>query len=542
MADSIRRIDWSLVGALVSRELRLVLRGKDWARTVARSVAPITLLALFMVLQSGALAVNRGPSRLTGVNVWLLLLALSVAWSMGTLTARRVRAEMPGGALDELLLAGCTPPLVLTAKCIAHGLGAVFLVAAFLPSLLLVTAVKGLPPTSALLIAFTLLGCAGIGVLSGLETVLPGTSVVFRTLGLLILFRTAVQAGISPALFSSPIGSWLARILFFHPLLTLISTLDHRPRGWIEGMVVWLLYLVVMAWVIILRSRKDWKSHTPVWEAIVANIAGGKDSRWRPGADIVDGNSRWAKFVRRMAERSDPRFAISWLSLRTTSQFAVGWGILLPTFFLMPKTLKIPGGETFRPIAVYLLWTTCAMAAHHAGEALARDRTQGRWSDLALLPVSNRDLLVGKLLPPLRSVVAPWLLSLIALVVAAWFSPTLVDRPDWYLCVLAALGVLPPLHLLLGAILGLRAPSSGEAHWQIGIWITAFPYLLLLVMIFAGHLPVLFALSPLAGLIRCAAEARVAAGMWAGLALAPLLAVCLWKLLSLQLRRWALAF
>jgi hypothetical protein len=532
-----RQIDWSTVGALAVRELRIVLRGRDWARTLVRSVALVTGLALLLVLQPNALASARGPGVLTGFNFWLILTAFSTIWSVGALAGRRVQAEMPGGVLDELLLAGCSPASVLVAKGLAHSAITVLLVAAYLPAALLITAVKGLPAIHALLVALTVGAGAGLGLLGGLSSVLQGTQLVFRISGTLWLLGSTARVAVNPSAFASPVGKMVASILFFNPFGVLISTLDSRLRGWQEGMVIWFLYLAVGVYGLVRGAAKEW-SLQPKLPTPVLSIK--SVSWWRPGAAVANHNTRWADFIRRMSQRSDSRDAIAWLSLRTTPQICVGAGVLLPTFFLIPKGFPPDLGELFRACAVYLLWTTCALVAHHAAEALAKDRAQGRWLNIALIPVSNRELLVAKLLPAFRSVQALWLLALIALTIAAAFPPSILTKSEWYFCTLVAIGTLPLVYALLGALIGLWAPSPAEGQWQIGVWITALPYTVLILNIFTGRVPLLFAISPLSGLIRYVKDTTIVQGMWAGIVLYALVGVFIWWMLSLQLRRWAL--
>jgi hypothetical protein len=165
---------------------------------------------------------------------------------------------------------------------------------------------------------------------------------------------------------------------------------------------------------------------------------------------------------------------------------------------------------------------------------------QGRWDDLSLLPISNRELVLGKLLPPLRSVAVLWFLGLAALIGSALLFPTSpLRKPEWYLFAVMALVVLPPNQLLLGALMGLRAASTGEAQWQIGVWVTALPFLVLMLMLLTGATPLLFTVSPLAGFIRYTDDAHIASGMWLGLVVSACLGIAVWQGLSLRLREWA---
>jgi hypothetical protein len=185
-----------------------------------------------------------------------------------------------------------------------------------------------------------------------------------------------------------------------------------------------------------------------------------------------------------------------------------------------------------------LLWLTCLIAGHNGCAPFAQERDQGGWEELALLPLSERELALGKIAPGISA----WLLPLGATALS-WCMAAL--RPagagvDWWCWGAVSLLLLPPSYAALGALLGLVSPTSDEAHWRLALITTGLPALLGTGALFGLQLIGAEAICPLFTALRSAGTATFGLAAWVGTLLYAVAGgVAAW-LVSTRLRSWAL--
>jgi hypothetical protein len=529
--DDWRQTDWEVVRTLLFRETLLTVRSRAWARLLAWYAAAVAFLALVPGFYRLVPDRWHQPSSAWWFRAWVLVVAFLLFFVVSGWTRQRVARELRGGALEEIVLTGSGPADILLGKVLATLAVAGTLALATLPALLFAAAWGGASGAAVLRVLLTLTLAAYLGLGIGLEA-------LFRQDGTASNLGSAWNwywlTGVLGAIGSftqqfCAAGSLLRYpqrwFLAYNPLSTLLSAAGYRPHNWLIGFVVFVAFVSAVTLANLRLLRREW-AHGADRVQTAGTLAGLIRAGKRGDRSPDFGSGPLPAWERRFGAR-----------IRMDD---VALGILIGALIAFTLAAVITGawGIAGRWCFALFFWLTCLVGAQNGCAALAHDRTLNRWSELALLPLPNAELLRGKLLPQWqdwRLLAAGAALGLLTAAIAGG------GGPEWLVWSAAALILLPCAATLLGAVLGVLSPSQGEAHFRVSCAFGLLPLLL-----FAGGLAGLAPdpaalLSPPAAALDSALTGRVPSTAWLGLLLYTAAGALALLALTARLRDWVLA-
>lgn len=557
--------DGHTVAAMAARELGLILRSRDWSRFTGMWLGIAALSVAAPLLYRSELGQWREP----GGAFWFLVggygLQLGFAGAMAQWSIRRLRRDLHTARLDELLLTRCSAADIAMAEALAAAVATLWLVAATFPICLFLSALVGQGFATAARLALSLAPAGALGVWFGLGWGLAFA--VRRTSGAGALTDWWVRSPLIPiwavwcflgafpviwavlALIPGGLGvmqaaayalGWVAMQILRHwnPALTVAGAAGLVPTTWFTDWLVLALFFVFMMRKSVdgvqlalahLGERDAQKADTMYWihhdGQFFTQFGGGapRTPQYRDGGNPV------AAFDVALGHRV---YLHPFL-------WTVG---LLAYLFLLGWSLLVPEHGRFTAIAAVLIPATGALLLMSGGVAVSFgwERDQQRWSELAVLPIENVRLALGKIKGVVRPTLWIGLLASLTAVLLGWRGAL-----HWHASLWFALHVLlfPVVLAFVSATLALTTPTVGEALYRWAI-LGAIPTLATalpppvgggagLAAPFSPPVMVLFLVlsEPSAALIR---------GAWISLGLEAVGLLGGLAVLALFLRRWTL--
>jgi hypothetical protein len=473
---------------MAARELSLILRSRAWHRFTGMwllTAAAVLLVPILYRCQVGGW--NTLPDSFWfGAAGYALQLALALSMSQWTL--RRLRRDLSTARIDELLLTRCSPADIAMAEALASAVASGWLVLATLPLCLLLSAMAGQGFGTALRLALTLAPAAGLGVWFGLgwglaftlrRTSSPGGLTEWWVkVPLVPIWAVWCLLGAFPVIWASleliPGGHavvqaaalglrWLLTEIArnWNPLLAVAASAQPGATPWLTDWLVLLLFLFFM-----MRKSVD-----AVQSAL--SRLGERETRH---PDLVYWMHHDAQYFTQYAgrERTPPRYRDHG---NPVAAFDVArghrvflhpflWTVgLLAYLFLLGWSMLVPPLGKVTGIVAVLIPATGALLLMSGGVAVSFgwERDQHRWLELAVLPIDNWRLALGKLKGVVRPTLWIGFMASLTAVLLGWRGVL-----DFHASLWMALHVLlfPVVLASISATLALTTPTVGEALYR----------------------------------------------------------------------------
>jgi hypothetical protein len=478
--------DGPAVAVVAQRELSLILRSREWHQFLGKWLVLCSAVLAVPILYRSNIGSWTQPSGL----VWLTILGYTLqglcALAMVQWTIRRLRRDLYTSRLDELLLTRCSAADVAMGEALASAVASLWLVAAAFPVCLLVSAMGGQGWKTAVLLALSIAPAGALGVWFGM-----GWGLAFT------LRRSAAIVPLTKWWFLGP----------FLPIVIAWSILGAVPLIWavlglipggvkLLGGVFWFVASgvrqVVQHWnplLVIGAATGIWKS---TWLTDWLVLMGVTTFMMRKSMDAVqmalgslaDRDVRhhvgeaWihhdAHYFEEEGQRKRPVYREGANPI-AAFDVALGHRVYLHPFFwcvglmaflfLIGWSMLVPAYGRGTAAAAVLLPATAALLLMSGGVAISFgwERDQHRWPALAVLPISNARLALGKI----KGVVRPtlWLgfLASFTALLMAWRGALPWDCALWMsLHVL----VFPVALAFVSATLALTTPTLAEALYR----------------------------------------------------------------------------
>lgn len=555
--------DGHAVAAMAVRELSLILRSRDWHRLLGIWAVVTSAILFLPILFRSEIGSWQSPSG-TG---WFVLcgyaLQIGVWFTMVQWTVNRLRRDLYNDRLDELLLTRCSAADIAMGEALAAAVASLWLVVVAAPACVLLTAVAGRGPDAALRLALTLAPSAAFGVWFGMGwglafTLRRSAAMVAMTdwwvktpmmpiwffwaaLGLFPLLWgmvALIPGGNLFLLTALGVFQWAVQqvVWHFNPLLTVGAVVGFWPSTWFTDWVVMIVLMFFMmrksmdAIQISLSSlpeRDNIRKDADHWVHHDGHFFTQYSDDRRRQALYRDGGNPIAAFDVALGHRVYLH-PFLWALAIMLYLFLLGWSMLVPTM------------GTVTGVAAVLVPATGALLLMSGGVAVSFgwERDQHRWPTLAVLPISNIRLALGKIKGVVRPTLWVGLVASLTALMLGWRGAIHTDAALW----LSLHVVLFPVTLaFVSATLALTTPTVGEAlfRWAVlgaiptlafvlpppiggeGGWALPFsPPFLVLVLVLSGPSP---------ELIR---------GAWISLGLEVFGIITSLLILGLLLRRW----
>lgn len=480
--------DGHAVAAMAARELSLILRSREWHRLLALwTVAAAALLSLPILFRSEIGSwqspTNAGWFVLCGyglqVGVWLTM----VQW-----TVSRLRRDLYNDRLDELLLTRCSAADIAMGEALAAAVASLWLVLATAPVCVLLSAMAGHGIDAAVQLALTLAPTAAFGVWFGMGwglafTLRRSAAIVAMTdwwvktpmlpiwfiwavLGFIPLFwgvLALIPGGKLVLLTALGVFQWVVQKVVWHlnPLLTIGAAIHYWPSTWLTD---WLVLVVLMLFMMrksmdaiqislaTLPERDIVRKEADHWIHHDGHFFTQYSDNRRRQANYRDGGNPIAAFDVALGHRVYLH-PFLWAVAIMLYLFLLAWSLLVPTM----------GADT--GVAAVLVPATGALLLMSGGVAVSFgwERDQHRWPTLAVLPVSDLRLALGKIKGVVRPTLWVGLVASLTALLLGWRGAIHAESALW----LSLHVLLFPVTLaFVSATLALTTPTVGEAIFR----------------------------------------------------------------------------
>jgi len=554
--EEIQDVDWQVVRSLLGREAMLTLRSRAWARLLAWFTFGTSLLALLPILYRMAPGHWHRPTNQAWFGIWALGTGLALLSAVSGWTRRRIARELRAGALEEILLTGSGPADILLGKSIATAWMAGLLVLVAVPPGILAAAIGGRDLSTLLRVSVTLVCCAYLGLCVGLEASFrrPGSRSTFGRMWnwyYVLLFVGNLGRIANWSVLSLP-RQWIVR---YNPISTLFAATGLRPERWPLGLLLFGLLLVVLTLINFRLLRSEWSQ-------AVDRAASGtwfrrlfRPARTRPSVSELP-ESAVAVAPGQVAQHgssgpppkvvpADPTLMLDYgrnpliaFERQFGHHLRVRRWVWIVAALVVAVWLFLPEPVMGRFLFGLLLWFTCLIAAHNGCAPFAQERDRRGWEELALLPLSERELVLGKITAGVGAWLPPLAAAAVSLLVSA--LRTQGEASSWFAWGAGSLLLLPPAYLALGALIGLVNHTSEEAHWRVALISTGLPALLFTGSSFGLQLAGAEVLCPLFAALSGAPSGYAGVAAWMGTLLYAAAGGIAGWLVSTRLRSWAL--
>ncbi|HEU4753010.1 MAG TPA: hypothetical protein VFU47_07865 [Armatimonadota bacterium] len=480
--------DGRAVAAMAARELSLILRSREWHLFAGKwclLTAAILLIPLLYRSDFGNWSRPSGPG-------WFVLcgyaLQIGLGLSMVQWTMRRIRRDIHTNRLDELLLSRCSPADIAMGEALASAIASLWLVVAAFPACLFVSAMGGLGVAGAVRLAISLAPAGALGVWFGMgwglafalrrtAAIVPLTQwwflgpfmpiyVGWAALG---CFPTAwallrlipggerFLGGVVGVLF------WLAKAVVQHgnPLLVVGAAGGQWGSTWITDWLVLFLISVFMMRKSMdavqlslgsLEERERRQDGEDAWIHHDSHHFVQYDEKRRREPNYRDGGNAVAAFDAALGHRVFLHPFI-WTLLLMAYLFMVGWSLLVPDMGALTAT------------AAVLIPATAALLLMSGGVAVSFgwERDQHRWPALAVLPIPDISLALGKIKGVVRPTLWTCLLASVTALVMGWRGALHMEVALW---MALHVTIFPIALACVSATLALTTPTLGEALYR----------------------------------------------------------------------------
>jgi hypothetical protein len=480
--------DGHAVAAMAAREFSLILRSRDWHRLLGMWAVITGALLFLPILYRSEIGSWQSP---TGTG-WFVIcgygLQIGVWLTMVQWTVSRLRRDLYNNRLDELLLTRCSAADIAMGEALAAAVASLWLVAVAAPVCVLLASVAGRGPDVALRLALTLAPTAAFGVWFGMGwglafTLRRSAAIVAMTdwwvkTPMMPIWFFWAALGLFPLLWGMvaliPGGNlflltllgvfqWVVQqvVWHFNPLLTVGAVVGFWPSNWFTDWVVMLVLMLFM-----MRKSMD---------AIQISLSS------LPERDIVrkdtdhwihhDGHffTQYSDDRRRQALYRDGGNPIAAFDVALGHRVYLHpflWAIAIMLYLsLLGWSLLVPSMGTGTGVAAVLVPATGALLLMSGGVAVSFgwERDQHRWPTLAVLPVSNIRLALGKIKGVVRPTLWVGLVASFTALVLGWRGAIHIDSALW----LSLHVLLFPVTLaFVSATLALTTPTVGEALFR----------------------------------------------------------------------------
>lgn len=480
--------DARTVAEMSARELSLILRSRAWHRFVG----------MWLVLGAAVLAVpilyrsEVGNWREPGSAVWFVTcgytLQVAAAAAMVQWSLRRLRRDLSCARIEELLLTRCSAADLAMAEALASAVASLWLVAATFPLCLFLAAMAGKGVDTAVRLALSLAPAAGLGVWFGLgwglafalgrgggigaltewwiKMPLVPIWAVWSVLGAfpVVWAVLALIPGGQQVATAAALGlRWLALHLLYHwnPFLTVPGSAGLVQTTWLTDWLVLALFLLFMmrksmdavqSALSRLGDREAVRADLVYWVHHDGQYFTQYGERRRPDPQYRDGGNPVAAFDVARGHRVFLH-PFLWTVALLGYLFLLGWSLLVPPFG------RVTG------VAAVLIPATGALLLMSGGVAVSFgwERDQHRWPELAVLPVENVRLALGKIKGVVRPTLWIGLLASLTALLLGWRGALHPEAATWM-----ALHVLlfPVVLAFVSATLALATPTVGEALYR----------------------------------------------------------------------------
>ncbi|MGV3721613.1 MAG: hypothetical protein ACO1SX_11945 [Actinomycetota bacterium] len=524
--EELADVDWEVVRSLWAREMLIAIRSRAWMRLLAWFAFGTALLALLPLLYRLAPGHWVTPGNFRWLQVWSMGTAVLLLAAVSGWTRRGIARELRGGALEEILLTGSGPADILLGKSLAAACLTSLLVLAAFPALILAVAIGGRDPFALPRLALTLACYAYMGLCLGLEYSFrqPGSSTtlsrMWSAIWLVMLIGNLARFAVN--------WTWLAAprkfLIAYNPISALMAAGGGRVERWPLGIALFLVLLILLTLVSFRLLRREWSE---------------------AAAKLDEGNwIRRALRPRREEAAGETESRPVWDNAIRSFEETFGYRIRIPkwvwivTAVVASLLLLIPKPEIGRSLFALFFWAAAATAAHNGCAAFARERETGRWEELALLPLTDREIAAGKISTGGRTWMGLALLGAGCLIASAlWAGKANLDLWVWAAVSLIA---VPWAMTRLGGLLGLITANAEEAQWRISLLSTALPTLLSMGALNGFQLDWASAISPGLAAVMSIAAGALPSSAWLGSTLYALLGAAAGWLVSTRLRHLAL--
>ncbi|MCC2668764.1 MAG: hypothetical protein K0Q72_1235 [Armatimonadetes bacterium] len=533
--EELQEIDWGVVRTLIGQEALITIRSRAWTRLIAWFASGTILAALLPLFYRSAPGHWVTPPNRVWLVIWTGGTALALLAAVSGWTRRRISRELRAGSLDEILLTGSGPADILLGKVLATAGLALLLVIVAFPSALIAGAVGGQSLPAMLRLSLTLGFCAYLGLCVGMEYSFrsPGSRSSFSKLWTcfyVVLFLGNIARIVNWSFLAAP-RRW---IIAYNPVSTLFAATGSHSERWPIGITAFGVLLVVLTLVSFRLLRREWAQ-----AAERAGEGSWLDRVFRPKVNRETlAMNRGEKFhggALALEYRGNP---IEVFERRFGHRLRVERWAWVVLSLLAGILMVFPTASFSRLVFAAALWGACLLAAHNGCAPFARERESGRWEELCLLPLSDREIAGGKLLVGGKSWLYAVVIAAVALVPGSFWR--VQPEPQWVLWSLVTLLVLPPSMGLLGALLGLLTHSAEEAHWRVSLLSTAVPALLLAGSLAGFQLQGAAAICPLFGAVESSPLGVLNPYAWAGTLLYAVCGLAAGWLVTHHLRWFAL--
>jgi hypothetical protein len=481
--------DGHAVAAVASREILLTLRSRQWHRFLGMWSALCLAHWILPALYRGTTGNWQNPSGVLWCVAGGYSLQLAIAISMAQWSIRRLRRDLHTDRLDELMLTRCSPADIAMGEALASAIAALWLVAAAVPVCLFFSAMAGQGPMTALRLSLSLIPAGALGVWFGMGWGLAFT--LRRPSAMVPLTKWWLMGPFLPILIAwSALGFltllWAmlslvpgGRVVVEGILYALIALARHIAEHWNPLMVVgaavgywkstWVthwLALVLLTLFMMRQSMDTVQSSLAVLPERLASRAHHGDywihhdvhyfnqyfeGRRREPA-YYDGGNPIAAFDVALGHRIYLH-PFLWAVPIMAYLFMVGWSLLVPPLGKMTA------------LAAVLIPATGALLLMSGGVAISFgwERDQHRWSALAVLPISDVRLAMGKIKGVVRPSLWVGFTAGLTSILLAWRGAL-----DWEPALWMAIHVMifPVVLASVSAVLALTTPTIEEAIYR----------------------------------------------------------------------------
>jgi hypothetical protein len=521
--------DGAAVAAMARRELALILRSRDWHRHFLGWLGCCAAALALPLLYRTDLGQWEHPTNAEWLMAEGYLLQAGIFFFMAQWCVRRLRRDLYTDRLDELMLTRCSPADIAMGEALAAAVASLWLVAGALPVCLFLSAIAGFGPGTAFVLALSLAPAGALGVWFGMGW---GLTFTFRRSGMVVALTNwwaktpfvpvwaawglvsalpvtwavleLVPGGHRALLSLLAPCQWLIRTLLWHwnPLLVMAAVASQLQTTWFTdwlvllGLAVFMMRTSMDAIQISLTTlpeRQLTRGDGVAWihHDVHHFMEYGDEKRRQP--DYRDGGNPIAAFDVALGHRVylHPFF---WCLAFMAHLFLLLWSLAVPDFGRVTGTIAV------------LIPATGALLLMSGGVAVSFgwERDRHRWPALAVLPIDNTRLGLGKI----KGVVRPTLwvclaASLTALVLglrgtlplesALWMALHVMIFPVALACVSAVLSLTTETvedalyrWAVLGAIPTLATALPYPIGSQSGLALPFSPPLVALLLVLEG--------------------------------------------------------
>lgn len=502
--------DGRTVAVMAAREFSLIIRSWEWYRFLTMWTAfCAALLAVPLLYRAhGHWLSPTGPQWITicGYALQVSIFVALARWTVG-----RLRRDLYTNRLDELMLTRCSPADISMGEAMASAAASLWVTAATFPACLLLSAIAGSGWGAASRLTLTLLPAGGLGVWFGMgwglaftlrrssaivplsqwwflgpfiPVVIAWSALGCYSLGLLIL--GGIPGGLKVLSVAVALCGWFAKQILWHwnPILTVLGAVGAKAGSW---HTTWFTDWLALMFFLVFMMRKSMDVIQVALATLPERVTEHGEADYWIHHDVHHftqyGESR--RREPKYRDKGNPIAAFDAALGHRVYLHPFLWTVALIIYlFLFCWSMMLPELGRFTGIVAVLIPATLALLLMSGGVAVsfAWERDRHRWPALAVLPIPNMHLALGKIKGVVRPTLWVGLLgSITALILglrgaleaesALWMALHVITFPVALAFVSAVLSLTTPTlaeSLLRWAVLGAIPTLATVLPWPIG--------------------------------------------------------------------------